>query len=423
VLVPASGASASANPTNAAASSTAPSISISPISVSLPTGKYLVWLTQGATSSTPALAGSGQVALQPEQPGPGKLWVVDPMLNRVGTLDAQPGANVDVSAASLGDAYAVVVQLEDRNKQPLDYARVDLTDIDRKAHTLILSPADGGRLIFTKIPFGDVTITATRSDGAKTMTATIIQCPPTPIIVPVEVVTTLSATAAAGLSTPRSGPARKQSIPAPKSGSPMSSLTAIVVLLIVAGGVLYVALNYERIRPRIQDLLRRMGGDTVDLQGAPGATGWPAPGTVQPGLSAEDSSVCAFCGTRKDPATGSCACTLVPAGAAAPASADGAGTPGTGPHLVAVEGPARGQIFPLSANATVGREPNNSIAVPSDTAISRRHARFAFSGSEVELVDEGSSNGTFVNGAKITQQVLHGSDEIQIGHSRFRFEP
>jgi pSer/pThr/pTyr-binding forkhead associated (FHA) protein len=40
-----------------------------------------------------------------------------------------------------------------------------------------------------------------------------------------------------------------------------------------------------------------------------------------------------------------------------------------------------------------------------------------------EVIDEGSSNGTYVNGQRIAgRQALSPGDEVQVGSARFRFE-
>lgn len=62
------------------------------------------------------------------------------------------------------------------------------------------------------------------------------------------------------------------------------------------------------------------------------------------------------------------------------------------------------------------------MALTNDSTTSRRHATLAVLGDEVSIKDEGSSNGTFVNGAKITEQKLTPGDEVQIGGTKFRFE-
>jgi len=71
---------------------------------------------------------------------------------------------------------------------------------------------------------------------------------------------------------------------------------------------------------------------------------------------------------------------------------------------------------------TVGREPDRSIQLPTDTTVSRKHARIANEGGAFVVYDEGSSNGTTVNGVRITRQQLVSGDGVEFGSSAFRFE-
>ena len=84
--------------------------------------------------------------------------------------------------------------------------------------------------------------------------------------------------------------------------------------------------------------------------------------------------------------------------------------------------PARGTVFGLDAVATIGRDVNNSIVVEDDFA-SVEHAIVAFRARAWYVEDLGSTNGTFVNGARIEGlSVLGYGDELQVGRVRFRFE-
>lgn len=97
-----------------------------------------------------------------------------------------------------------------------------------------------------------------------------------------------------------------------------------------------------------------------------------------------------------------------------------------GPRLVGTSGIYSGTIFPISGVAAdIGRDTTNAIPLPNDTNTSRRHATLQMSGTDCMVVDNGSSNGTFVNGVKITPQTpspIRPGDEIQIGMTRFRYE-
>jgi pSer/pThr/pTyr-binding forkhead associated (FHA) protein len=108
-----------------------------------------------------------------------------------------------------------------------------------------------------------------------------------------------------------------------------------------------------------------------------------------------------------------------------PGQMPGYGVPGAGgsARLVAIGGPCAGQVFPLSgAELGIGRDPAQEISLSSDGAASRRHARLLPANGAWILRDEGSSNGTWINGVRIHEQALFPGDTVTIGGSQFRFE-
>jgi pSer/pThr/pTyr-binding forkhead associated (FHA) protein len=100
-----------------------------------------------------------------------------------------------------------------------------------------------------------------------------------------------------------------------------------------------------------------------------------------------------------------------------------ASTPAS-PKLIGTTGPYAGQTFILSPRGatSVGREDGRDIVLSMDTTVSRRHARIADEGGRFVVYDEGSSNGTTVNGMPITCQPLAPGDVVQFGAAAFRFE-
>jgi ABC transport system ATP-binding/permease protein len=76
---------------------------------------------------------------------------------------------------------------------------------------------------------------------------------------------------------------------------------------------------------------------------------------------------------------------------------------------------------PLSAQALrIGRDTDNDLVL-SDLDVSRHHAQLRKSPSGAyEIVDLGSSNGTFVNGRRVSAAVLSEPDIVSIGRSTFR---
>jgi ABC transport system ATP-binding/permease protein len=68
----------------------------------------------------------------------------------------------------------------------------------------------------------------------------------------------------------------------------------------------------------------------------------------------------------------------------------------------------------------IGRTPGNDLVV-SDLGVSRRHAELRKSPSgRYQIIDLGSHNGTFVNGARVDQAELTEQDIVSIGHATFR---
>lgn len=94
--------------------------------------------------------------------------------------------------------------------------------------------------------------------------------------------------------------------------------------------------------------------------------------------------------------------------------------------LVVADGGSSGLVagsrLPLRAQTGIGRAAGNSIVL-ADPAVSGQHARLIQQSNGWWLSDQGSSNGTLVNGQRISQPVrLHAGDLIQIGSVVLRFE-
>ena len=84
--------------------------------------------------------------------------------------------------------------------------------------------------------------------------------------------------------------------------------------------------------------------------------------------------------------------------------------------------PAPGQVIPLDAVNTLGRDVNNSIVID-DRFASSEHAALTFRGRTWYVEDRGSTNGTWVNGEAVDGAVPVGyGDEIQVGQVRVRLD-
>ena len=80
-----------------------------------------------------------------------------------------------------------------------------------------------------------------------------------------------------------------------------------------------------------------------------------------------------------------------------------------------------GRTYPLAIGSTViGRGDQANLRLP-DVGISRRHARLDFDGAQVVLTDLGSTNGTMVNGQRVSAVALNPGDMIQLGTTTLTF--
>ena len=84
-------------------------------------------------------------------------------------------------------------------------------------------------------------------------------------------------------------------------------------------------------------------------------------------------------------------------------------------QLIHIEGPLKGQIVELSdPEIKIGRHPSCQLRYPADLAIiSRQHAVITREGNRFKLTDH-SSNGTIVNGKKISAVFLKDGDVITV---------
>lgn len=85
------------------------------------------------------------------------------------------------------------------------------------------------------------------------------------------------------------------------------------------------------------------------------------------------------------------------------------------PRLIVINGALRGTTFALGhEEISIGRDSDNTIRL-NHPSVSRRHCLIKRDGDRFAVADLESYNGTFVNGAPVTQQQLTHADKIEAG--------
>jgi hypothetical protein len=89
-----------------------------------------------------------------------------------------------------------------------------------------------------------------------------------------------------------------------------------------------------------------------------------------------------------------------------------------GQFLRVTDGNAAGTEIPLDDGLLIGRSASGDGSLGGDPELSREHANIKWAGVQLLIEDLGSTNGTFVNGARITEATpIRPGDEIGVGAS------
>ena len=161
-------------------------------------------------------------------------------------------------------------------------------------------------------------------------------------------------------------------------------------------------------------LARRQAAGPIQ-PGVPGA-----PGSLPPGVPGAAPGSLPPVGA---PATGAYPPgSQPPPGAAIQAGAGQfASAPVAGPSLYVVSGPRAGQRIPLFHGFSIGKAPGSSLVID-DGYASTTHAQIVVDGRGFcTIYDRGSTNGTFVNGVRVTEMPLEHGAAIRIGATELRF--
>ena len=99
-------------------------------------------------------------------------------------------------------------------------------------------------------------------------------------------------------------------------------------------------------------------------------------------------------------------------------AAGGAGPVGPEKMVVISPDSMKGMEFPLGSEVTVGRAGGCGVLLTDDTFVSQLHARVFRKDRDLFVEDLGSTNGTFLNGRKVTTPMtVRKGDRIQFGRT------
>jgi len=318
--------------------------------------------------------------------------------------DAKSEKPIKLSSDDFVYAPWVKLRVISEDGAPIESALVDIIDGEGRPMTAVITPVDKGVAVFGGVAVGEINVKV-RAEGVKRTIDSDIEMPVNgksgiferDIRVKGDIDTI----------TPTSEDQPRAAKPKHSAGGGV--FQAVSALLFI-GLIVAIAVAVAKSRGLTAErALRQLGvsfpQDSVD------AASQVAPAPADPNM-------CEFCGQAKNSA-GLCACAVTPGGepVATPTQAS------TGPRLIGVQGAYANSVFEIAgASVVIGREPGNDIALVSDSTASRRHATITVPGGDYAIKDEGSSNGTLVNSARVTEQRLSPGDEITIGGTKFRFE-
>ncbi len=90
-------------------------------------------------------------------------------------------------------------------------------------------------------------------------------------------------------------------------------------------------------------------------------------------------------------------------------------------YLVLLVGGRPSHAFPLRGEIRLGRDKDNAVVV-ADQKVSRHHATLSPIDNTFILIDQGSANGTYLNGVQIAQPTrLKHHDRLTLGDTTFLF--
>lgn len=308
-------------------------------------------------------------------------------------------------------AYKVNVEVSNA-AGPISAASVELQDALSKRNVLVDSTTQGVATFFF-VKAGDVKVTVNyNADGKnqepvrQTFTLDQKRAEAVPTFkVLVSGGTSATPVGTAATNSPSAAPTGNTNDPitTPPGGGngPVGNILTTLLGLGIVAGVAYAIIRYMKQNDAtVKDVLTKLGADIPQPPSADPDPVTPTPIQPQPVQQIILDSSTPPLIPAADPITPPAVVTGVP-------------------KLKSSDGSA----FDLpDGEVVVGREFGVELVVPNET-VSRKHASIIKSGSDVQIVDHGSTNGTWVNGIKVSgSHTLRPGDSVRFGSVEYRFE-
>lgn len=331
-------------------------------------------------------------------------------------------STVKISSEAFNQLQAVIIELKSKNGQPAARGVVRLAVGKDEPLQYGLSANDNGSVRFENIALGKAQAIGYATSGDDVVKQTVIITPQPggkpqviELTLPVDVQTVTASPSPSASGNANGTPQTiivntGESKPEPKNDWASGIFGIVVIVGLAFWGLRYLKQRGMTPKEAFSEGLQKLGVDSPNagIPGSPHAgLRSSAPNVVQAPLPSLAE--------------------LPEASAAAGRVAVEPDKSFLGPRLIGLAGEYAGRTIAMQSDTesrlTIGRDPATTIALATDSSVSRRHAVIVPNGEGWDLMDEASQNGTFVNSRKIDDRtaLTHG-DVIQIGKSRFRFE-
>lgn len=304
--------------------------------------------------------------------------------------------------------FQVNIKVFQGEGKPVASGNVMLTaGADKRSN--LLSPGDNGTVSFKNLPKGEVAVQVqykakdqTKTTAKQIFKGEIQDGKPLEFTITisdsVETVTKEETPEKGESDKPAAKDSKETSRPQGETGG-FGTLVGLLLGLALLGGIGYGIYRYVKASPdQTKEILSKVGLQPVDPAASASPVAAPDPPKPLQKIVLDDSA---------------------PTSLGTPAPVFGAPAV-KNPRLVLADGNV---LLLQDGSSEVGRDASKAIAFASESSVSRTHAVLRRSGDDVFVADAGSTNGTFVNGARLSSEtLLQPGDVVMFGSITCRFE-